>query len=141
MSSDVGLEHWSRLPSASALYMSTAMTGAIEFVYRLATAQEWFIARETGVAPTREIDERDGYMHLSTRDQALETARIHFAGATDLLALEISLGEIDGQLKFELAPKRGEKFPHLYGALRTEHIRRAIKLVSCGDGFEFGENA
>ena len=121
--------------------MSAHMTGAHKFVYRLATAQEWFIARETGIAPTREIDERDGYMHLSTREQALETARRHFAGAADLLALEISLDEIEGQVKFELAPKRGEKFPHLYGALRTEHICRAIRLEPTDDGFKFGDNA
>ncbi len=111
-----------------------------KFIYRLATAQEWFIARETGIAPTRDIDEQDGYMHLSTFDQALETARLHFAGATDLLALEISLDEIADQVKFELAPKRGEKFPHLYGALRTEHIKRAIRLNPTDEGFDFGEN-
>ena len=121
--------------------MSAAMTGACQFVYRLASAQEWFIAQETGVAPTREIDELDGYMHLSTRDQALETARLYFAGATDLLALEIALDEIATQVKFELAVKRGEKFPHLYGALRTEHINRAIQLEPSNGGFKFGENA
>lgn len=120
--------------------MSAPMIETHKFVYRLATAQEWFIAQETGVAPTREIDERDGYMHLSTFDQALETARLHFAGAMDLLALEISLDEIASQVKFELAPKRGEKFPHLYGALRTEHINRAIRLEPANGGFKFGES-
>jgi len=121
--------------------MSALMTETHKFVYRLATKQEWFIAQETGIAPTREVDERDGYMHLSTRDQALETARRHFVGATDLLALEISLDEIATQVKFEMAPKRGEKFPHLYGALRTEHIRRAIRLEPTNSGFKFGGDA
>lgn len=110
-----------------------------EFVYRLATREEWFIAKETGVAPARDIDRKDGYMHLSTREQALETANIHFAHAQDLLALEIPFSAIDELVKFELAPKRGQRFPHLYGALRKDHVTRAIALVKTGDGFSFGE--
>ncbi len=110
-------------------------------VYRLATADEWRITQETGVAPERDIDARDGYMHLSTRAQALETARLYFAGATDLLALEIPLSPIAAQVKFELAPKRGEEFPHLYGPLRLDRIARAIRLTPAGDGFAFGGDA
>jgi len=112
-----------------------------QYVYRLATAPEWTATQEGGVAPTRDIDKRDGYMHLSTRDQVLETANRHFAGASDLLALEISLGAIAGAVKFELAPKRGEEFPHLYGALRRDHVVRAIRLVEMEDGFQFGDDA
>lgn len=109
-----------------------------EFVYRLATTAEWFAARETGVMPTREIDKRDGYIHLSTRAQVLETARLHFAGVTDLLALEIPVSAIDTWLKFELAPKRGEEFPHLYGVLRDKHVRAALRLEPKGALFAFG---
>ncbi len=112
---------------------------APEFVYRLASPEEWFAAEETGVVPTREIDKRDGYIHLSTREQALSTANIHFADAKELMALEIPLSTIAEQVKFELAPKRGEAFPHLYGVLRREHVRRAIRLVKTPAGFEFGE--
>ena len=110
-----------------------------EFVYRLATAQEWAEAEKTGLVPLREIDERDGYVHLSTRAQVLETANIHFADARDLLALEIPLAEIAEAVKFELAPKRGEAFPHLYSVLRREHASRAIPLVKTPDGFRFGD--
>ncbi len=117
------------------------MSDKHEFVYRLATSAEWIATEETGVAPTRDIDSRDGYIHLSTRDQVIETANLHFAGVRDLLALEIPLGSIVDEVKFELAPKRGEAFPHLYGVLRREHVVRAIKLSDSGDGFEFGEEA
>lgn len=115
------------------------MTEKPEFVYRLATALEWQVTEETGVAPTRDIDKHDGYIHLSTKDQVLETANRHFANMQDLLALEIPLGPIDHDVKFELAPKRGEAFPHFYGALRRRHIVRVIKLTSSDAGFEFGE--
>lgn len=110
-----------------------------EFVYRLATRAEWFAAREAGVVPSRDIDKRDGYMHLSTREQVIETANIHFPGEKGLLALEILLAPIASEVKFERAPKRGEDFPHLYGALRAEHVARAIRLEPGLNGFSFGE--
>lgn len=110
-----------------------------EFVYRLASAAEWKAAEESGAVPKRDIDLKDGYFHLSTREQALETARIHFAGADDLLALEISLAGIADKVKFELAPKRGEAFPHYYGDLLAAHVRRAIKLTHEDGVFSFGD--
>lgn len=112
-----------------------------KYVYRLATAPEWLATQEGGVAPTRDTDKRDGYMHLSTREQVLETANRHFAGIPDLLALEIPFEAIAGAVKFEFAPKRGEEFPHLYGALRRNHVVRAISLVEKADGFQFGDEA
>lgn len=115
------------------------MTERPEFIYRIATRAEWFATEETGVAPTRDIDKRDGYIHLSTRDQLLETANLHFAGEEGLLALEIPLASVAHEVKFELAPKRGDEFPHLYGALRREHVARAIRLETGDDGFVLGE--
>lgn len=110
-----------------------------EFVYRLAIAEEWRATRETGFVPKRDIDEKDGYFHLSTREQALETANLHFKNESDLLALEIPLAPIAGDIKFELAPKRGEVFPHLYGDLKAEHVTAAIRLEKTDSGFQFGE--
>lgn len=111
---------------------------APEFVYRLATPEEWRRAQDTGVVPKRDIDEKDGYIHMSTKPQALETARIHFANAPALLALEISLAPIAAKVKFELAPKRGEAFPHLYDELKREYVTRVFKLDRDGDDFVFG---
>ena len=111
----------------------------VDIVYRLVTASEWKTAQETGAVPFRDIDEQDGYVHLSTRSQLLETANLHFAGVEDLMALEIPVGPIAANLKFELAPKRGEAFPHLYTTLLASHVVRALPLISSEDGFQFGE--
>ena len=110
-----------------------------DFVYRLATRAEWIEAQETGRVPLRDIDEKDGYIHLSTRDQLLETARLHFAGERDLLALEIPLQQIATHVRFELAPKRGEEFPHLYASLEHGWVSRALCLQSANDGFVIGD--
>lgn len=114
------------------------MTESPDAVYRIASAAEWREAERAGVVPLRDIDRRDGYVHLSTRGQVLETARLHFAAADDLLALEIPLAPLGAQVKFEIAPKRGEAFPHLYGTLRRAHVRAVIPLMREGAAFSFG---
>ena len=75
---------------------------------------------------------------MSTRAQALETANLYFADCEDLLALEIPFSVIADKVKFELAPKRGEMFPHLYGRLRREHVARVLRLEKTESGFVFG---
>ncbi|MFQ5563354.1 MAG: DUF952 domain-containing protein [Parvularculaceae bacterium] len=112
-----------------------------EFVYRIITAEDWADALESGVVAYAEIDKRDGFLHLSTREQALETAAIHFSGRKNLLALEIPFEAIFAAVKFEPAPGRGGVlFPHLYGSLAARHVARAIPLLENDDGsFRFGE--
>lgn len=105
-----------------------------EVLYKLMRASEWARARADGVAPWSEADRRDGYMHLSTPSQVLETARRHFAGADDLVALAVPRAAIDGALKFELAPKRGELFPHLYGPLPAAAVTRVRPLAPRREG-------
>lgn len=108
-----------------------------DFLYRLVTVDEWRAAQESGTVPLREIDERDGYVHLSTKTQVIETANLHFADADNLLALEIRFDAIAANIRFELAPKRGEAFPHLYGVLYKNYVRRALRLARSEHGFAF----
>ncbi|MEM9494874.1 MAG: DUF952 domain-containing protein [Pseudomonadota bacterium] len=108
-------------------------------VYRLATRAEWALAQADGVVPERDIDRADGYMHLSTKEQALETAVRHFAGADDLIALEIEAAPLGDALKYELAPKRCDYFPHLYARLSAAQVLRAVALTREGDAFSFGD--
>ncbi|GJL93197.1 DUF952 domain-containing protein [Hyphococcus sp.] len=109
-----------------------------DFVYRLVSSAEWRIAQHSGVIPLRDIDERDGYIHLSTREQVLETAKLHFSGADDLIAIQIPLSLLGDDIKFELAPKRGDQFPHFYGALKKHHVSAVLPLIRTGDEFAFG---
>lgn len=115
-----------------------------ELLYKLVRAPDWAAAEASGIVARSAVDERDGFMHLSTAAQVLETARLHFSGVSDLVALEISRASIEADLKFELAPKRGELFPHLYGPLPAAKVGRARPLVQQTDGsfrFASGEGA
>ncbi|MBC2669494.1 DUF952 domain-containing protein [Novosphingobium piscinae] len=62
------------------------------------------------------IDLADGYIHLSTAEQLVETLRKHFAGQDDLWIAAIDLDALAPQVKWE--PSRGgQLFPHVYAAL------------------------
>lgn len=111
-----------------------------DFVYRLIAAADWAAAREAGFVAPSEVDRRDGYIHLSKRSQAPETARRYYRDVADLLALEISAPSLGASLKYELAPSRGEHFPHLYGELPVTAIACAIEMRRKPDGsFAFGD--
>ena len=107
-------------------------------VYRIATRSEWSLAQTSGKIIERPIDKKDGYFHLSTREQVLETANLHFKSESDLLALEFKVTELGSALKFELAAKRGDYFPHFYGSLKTDDVTAVIPLLQNGGEFSFG---
>jgi uncharacterized protein (DUF952 family) len=108
-------------------------------LYKIVTEHEWAAAQGAGDVAWSSDDRRDGFMHLSAPDQTLQTARLHFAGRTDLVALEVDAQALGGLVRWELAPKRGEKFPHLYGPLPVGAIRRARRLVAAAGDFRFAD--
>ncbi len=73
-------------------------------------------------------DKRDGFIHLSTRAQLAGTLAKHYAGQTGLLLLAVEAESLGAGLKWELAPKRGEDFPHLYAPLHKSAVTWAAPL-------------
>ena len=79
------------------------------------------------------IDLADGYIHFSTSAQAVETARLHFAGQAGLLLVAVDATLFGEALKWE--PSRGGAlFPHLYDVLSLEAVRRVVPLPVGEDG-------
>ena len=74
-------------------------------------------------------DQRDGFIHFSTAEQLPGTLARHYAGQTDLMLLALDAASLGPALKWELAPKRGQEFPHLYAPLPRRAVlwARAIK--------------
>ncbi|MGD2133548.1 MAG: DUF952 domain-containing protein, partial [Maricaulaceae bacterium] len=92
-------------------------------VYRLIARDAWESAwaDPAGVVPWSADDERDGYLHLSTRSQVAETARRHYAGVADLWVLAFDAAVLGEALKWE--PSRGgDLFPHYYGDIALSRV-------------------
>lgn len=98
-----------------------------ETVYRLCRRDEWLAALEKGNYDGGTLDLRDGFIHLSTRQQMGETALLYFSEARDLVLLTIDAGALGEHLRWE--PSRGgELFPHLSGALPLSAVVSSTDL-------------
>ena len=102
-------------------------------LYKICPASLWREATRAGRFRGSEVDLRDGFIHLSTAEQAAETAAKHFAGQSDLLLLRVEAASLGDKLKWE--PSRGGAlFPHLYGDLGLTAVTRVDPLPLGADG-------
>ena len=97
-----------------------------EKVYKILTLEEWDNAKETGEITT-DLDQQDGFIHLSTSNQLAGTLAFYFNGFDNLILLEFKSLELGEELIFEEPiPKgeRGGKFPHYYAKLETKLVSK-----------------
>ena len=87
-----------------------------EFVYKIASMEEWDAALESGTYDGAPIDLADGYIHFSTLDTLRETAAKHFAGQSDLMLIKVATEPMARHYKMEVS-RGGALFPHLYAKL------------------------
>ncbi len=104
-----------------------------DFIYRIATAEEWRQAQAAGRYAGRELDLRDGYIHFSTAAQVAETLRLHYRGQTGLVLLAVDPARLGARLKWEPA-RNGALFPHLYGVLAAADVAAATPIETDADG-------
>ncbi|MBV9950173.1 MAG: DUF952 domain-containing protein [Myxococcales bacterium] len=96
-------------------------------VYKICSAEDWTRAERDGVYRGSEVDQRDGFIHLSTGPQLPETLRRHFEGQRDLVLVAFEPRDLGEGLRWE--PSRGgELFPHFYGALPVSLARQVSAL-------------
>lgn len=102
-------------------------------IFKIVDAAEWRAAEGAGVFAGSAVDERDGFIHLSTEAQVRETAARHFAGRVDLFLVAFDDTGLGPALRWEKS-RGGALFPHLYGALDPRQARWARPLPLGGDG-------
>ena len=98
------------------------------WIYHLSRQIDWLSSETANTYSGSKEDRIDGYLHFSTAKQVIESAKKHRKGELDLLLLEVDTKKLhNSDLRWEPA-RRGELFPHLYGALNKDAIARVIKL-------------
>ncbi len=120
-----------------------------EFIYHITSRTSWSAAQEAGfyTAPSLEAQ---GFIHCSKADQVLRVANAIYRGATGLVLLEIDLTALRPEVRWEAgtdtvravntggAPARDgkpdESFPHVYGVLNLEAVRRVLDFPPDEDG-------
>lgn len=117
-------------------FRSFALSRKAMRLYKILPEAAWTAAAP--VVPWSDDDRRDGFLHLSTEAQVLETAQRHFAGRTGLVALEIDAGAVAPDLRWEKS-RGGALFPHLYGDLPRSAVIRTRPLAREGGRFRFAD--
>jgi uncharacterized protein (DUF952 family) len=101
-----------------------------EGLYKILTKNEWSNAQKSGLIEV-EIDQKDGFIHLSTARQLPGTLSLYFADSDSLFLLKLDQSQIKDALVFE-APSagsgRGGLFPHLYSELGIDQIAQVWEI-------------
>ncbi len=87
-----------------------------QYVFKILTTQPDL--NSTNIEFT-ELDQRSGFIHLSTGPQIPHTGHRFFSFAETLYILKFPYDKIKENIKWELAPGGEDVFPHLYNDLLT----------------------
>lgn len=94
---------------------------------------EWEAARVGGVYGGSSQDAADGFIHFSTAAQIVESAAKHRTGQSDLVLIEVDADSLGDALRWERS-RGGQLFPHLFGKLPVDAVRRVAPLPLGPDG-------
>ena len=94
-------------------------------ICRIITVDIWDQVRtEQENIPLNDLDKKDGFVHLSTVDQVLETLSRYFVVEQKPLILILDRERLEKKLRWEIVPHRDHKsFPHLYRQIHFDDIK------------------
>jgi uncharacterized protein (DUF952 family) len=105
-------------------------------VFKVLTLEEWGQAQDSGIIST-EIDQKDGFVHLSFLSQLHLTLSLYFNEEEKVMLLQLDQSRIKNKLKFETPIPSGKRlgvFPHYYGHLELGDVSSSWQLKK--DAFE-----
>ncbi|KAF5246116.1 hypothetical protein FANTH_7023 [Fusarium anthophilum] len=73
--------------------------------------------------PLSELDQNDGFVHLSTSTQVPKTAELFFTGSSSLWVIKLEFKQFADSVRWEGG------FPHLYGNFGAENVDSTVKFV------------
>lgn len=101
------------------------MSGSI---YHITRRSEWESAQAGGVYTADSLF-KSGFIHCSSHEQVFRVANFLYHGQTDLVLLEIDPSRLQSEVRWEPgSDKADELFPHVYGPLNLEAVRKLIDL-------------
>jgi uncharacterized protein (DUF952 family) len=94
-------------------------------VFHLIRQDDWLAALASGQYTPPSLA-AEGFIHFSTREQVLDTARRYYAALTDLLLLEVDSARTSAGWRWE--DSGHGVFPHLYGPLDLDAVTRVWRI-------------
>ncbi|MBD1301117.1 DUF952 domain-containing protein [Pseudomonas aeruginosa] len=108
-------------------------------IYSIISRAVWEqVSKQSVYAP--DSLETDGFIHCSTKEQLPWVAAQFYQGRTDLLLIGIDERALKPELVYEDLYELNELFPHIYGELNLDAVRKVISFEPNEDGtFSFPE--
>ncbi|GAB1158653.1 MULTISPECIES: DUF952 domain-containing protein [Paenibacillus] len=102
-------------------------------IYSIISQSVWEqVSKESVYAP--DSLETDGFIHCSTKEQIPWVAAQYYAGRTDLLLLGIDEKTLKPELVYEDLYELNELFPHIYGELNLDAVKKVIPFPPNEEG-------
>jgi uncharacterized protein (DUF952 family) len=102
-------------------------------IYHITPAADWQHAVTRG-SYTPPAFASEGFIHCCHVQQLVAVAQRYYPGQTGLVVLCIDPTRVTAPLQHEPGAGRDELFPHLYGALNLEAVRRVVPFLPQADG-------
>jgi uncharacterized protein (DUF952 family)/uncharacterized glyoxalase superfamily protein PhnB len=110
----------------------------VETLFHIARREEWEGGRDAGAYRVSTIGrtlEQQGYIHLAFARQVHGVADRFYADVDgELVLLAIDPAKLTARVVVEPVPGTDERFPHLYGELPTDAVRRVTPYRRHADG-------
>jgi uncharacterized protein (DUF952 family) len=90
-------------------------------IYHVTDKANWEQALAAGFYEAPSLHS-EGFIHASSIHQVAGVLDRYYKNKTDLVLLHIDESQLVSQVKYELAPKVNEIFPHIFGAVNIDAI-------------------
>ena len=106
-------------------------------LFHITERSSWQAAKEKGSYQAPSLA-TEGFIHLSKKEQVVETANRFYKGQSGLVLLGIEPDRLQGELRYDEVAHG--IFPHLYGVLNLDAVVQVWPFEPTADGsFTFPE--
>ena len=102
-------------------------------IFHITTESAWLQAQRLGQYIPAGFDDQ-GFIHCSRKEQLVAVANRFYHGVPGLVILEIDPEKTEVELRWENLEGGDELFPHLYGALKLDAVKRVVSFPPGKDG-------
>lgn len=102
-------------------------------IYKILRQSEWAELERDGRFGGSEHDKRDGFIHMSTKDQLQGTLDKHYTDGDVVILAAVRVEAVSDPIKWEVS-RGGAEFPHIYGELSLSAVQQHWDLSPDPEG-------
>ncbi len=103
------------------------------YIYHITEQSTWNQAVRDGIYLPQGFM-REGFIHCSKRSQVLDVANRFYSKDSNLVLLQIDVDLVSSQIVDENLEGGTENFPHIYGPLNMDAVKKALSFEKADDG-------